>query len=105
VVIFKVLIVYPMLTRFCVLYSLQTARMEDPVQRMVLEDSKPLVTTTEEGHILHFTLGTHPVLPSPDVPNIVNIASTTIPSIVATSQPVAIPYSGKCYRYCKIHVY
>jgi len=82
-----------------VLYSLQAARM-DSVQRTSLKDtgnnsSQHLVTTSEDGHVLHFTLGTHPTLPSPDIPNIVNIASSTIPAIVATSQPVAIPYSGK----------
>ncbi|XP_065911733.1 calmodulin-regulated spectrin-associated protein 1-B-like isoform X2 [Dysidea avara] len=82
--------------------SLQTARM-DSVQRTVLKDagnknSQPLVTTSEEGHVLHFTLGAHPTLPSPDVPNIVNIASSTIPTIATTSQPVAVPYSGpQCY--------
>ena len=74
----------------------------DSVQRTVLKDagnknSQPLVTTSEEGHVLHFTLGAHPTLPSPDVPNIVNIASSTIPTIATTSQPVAVPYSGKCY--------
>ena len=90
-----------MSTGYNVLYSLQAARM-DSVQRIVPEDtgnksSQCSVTTSEDGHVLHFTLGTHPTLPSPDVPNIVNIASSTIPTIVATSQPVAIPYSGKCY--------
>lgn len=70
-----------------------------------------VTTSQEEGHILHFSLGS---LQSAGTPQIINIPNTTmttalpapsplpstsaaITSVVkATDQPVPIPYTGKC---------
>ena len=94
------------------LYSSVTKAM-DPVKHtsdVITKNSKHSVTTSEEGHTLHFTLGSHNPSRSSDAPLIVNIPSTAMTTalpeppgmaaVVKTTledHPFSIPYDGKCF--------
>lgn len=69
------------------------------------------VTASQEGHILHFTLGSLQSSGTPQIMNIPSTAMTTVlpapsplpstttaidPVVKGTDQPIPIPYTGKC---------